>query len=209
MARKPNTTSRRAEIVNAMLHVMARQGYERATIQAIAQEAGLAPGLIHYHFKNKQEILVSLVKSIAEFAKLRSADAATGAMSAIERLQIHLESRVGLGPGAAPDMVAAWVVIGAESVRITEVRELYQQVIANELAALTALLSDCMNERGRDPGGAHQLAAGLVAMVEGAFHLSCSAGSTMPVGYAANAAMTFARLSIEAAAPRSDSARPL
>ncbi len=199
MSRTPNKTSRRAEIVTAMLHVMARHGYERATIQAIAQEAGLAPGLIHYHFKNKQEILISLVRSIAEFAKARSARAAIDAKSSMDRLRIHLEAGLGLGPGAAPDMVAAWVVIGAESVRQAEVRELYQQVIANELAALTELLTDCMKERGRDPAGVHQLAAGLVAMAEGAFQLSCAAGKVMPVGYASTAAMAFASLSIEAA----------
>lgn len=201
MARKPNTTSRRAEIVTAMLHVMARHGYERATIQAIALEAGLAPGLIHYHFKNKQEILVSLVKSIAEFAKLRSAEAAAGATSSVDRLRVHLNAWLGPGAGAAPDIVAAWVIIGAEAVRIPEVRELYQQVIADELAALTALLADCMQERNRDPGGVDQLAAGLVAMVEGAYQLSSAAGNVMPVGYAANAAMAFALLSIEAAPP--------
>ena len=201
MARKPNTTSRRAEIVTAMLHVMARHGYEKATIQAIALEAGLAPGLIHYHFKNKQEILVSLVKSIAEFARSRSADAGTEAVSAMDRLRTYLHARLGLGPGAAPDIVAAWVMIGAEAVRIPEVREVYQQVIANEMAALTALLTDCMAARDRDPSGVAQLAAGLVAMVEGAYQLSCAAGNAMPVGYAANAAMAFAHLSIEAAPP--------
>lgn len=178
---------------------MARHGYERATIQAIAQEAGLASGLIHYHFKNKQEILVSLVKSIAEYAKLRSASAEVHATSSIDRLQIHLSAWLGLGLGEAPDMVAAWVIIGSEAVRIPEVRELYQQVVADELAALEALLTDCMKERDRDPSGVAQLAAGLAAMVEGAFQLSCAAGNVMPVGYAANAAMTFARLSIEAA----------
>ena len=30
----------------------------------IAREASLAPGLVHYHFTNKQEILVALVEQI-------------------------------------------------------------------------------------------------------------------------------------------------
>ena len=48
--------------------MIARHGYEKATIQAIAAQAGLAPGLIHYHFKNKQEILVSLIGTMAQAA---------------------------------------------------------------------------------------------------------------------------------------------
>jgi len=42
--RKSNTEDRRAEIVAAMLTVIAASGYDRATIQQIAKQAGLAPG---------------------------------------------------------------------------------------------------------------------------------------------------------------------
>lgn len=58
MARPTNTDARRAEIVEAMLRVMARRGYARASIAAIAEEAGLTAGLVHYHFRNKQAILL-------------------------------------------------------------------------------------------------------------------------------------------------------
>jgi len=115
MARQPNTELRRAEIVAAMLPVMARHGYERATIQAIAREAGLTPGLIHYHFKSKQEILVSLVQAITEFAQARFECAAAEAAGPMDRLRAHIEARLGLGQGAAPEMVAAWVMVGAGS----------------------------------------------------------------------------------------------
>lgn len=71
MARTPNTEARRAEITRALLTVIAQHGYERATIQSIAAQAGLAPGLIHYHFKSKQEILVSLIEMMAGVARAR------------------------------------------------------------------------------------------------------------------------------------------
>ena len=38
MSRKPNTDARRAEIVAAMCKVMARTGYGRATVQAVAAQ---------------------------------------------------------------------------------------------------------------------------------------------------------------------------
>ena len=38
-----------------LLAVVATNGYERATIQLIAKQAGLAPGLVHYPFKDKRE----------------------------------------------------------------------------------------------------------------------------------------------------------
>ena len=196
-----NTEHRRAAIVAAMLPVMAQHGYERATIQAIAREAGLTPGLIHYHFKSKQEILVELVKAIMEFARTRFERAAAGAAGPTERLHAYIDARLGLGAGAAPDMVAAWVMVGAEAVRQPEVRVLYEQAIAAELATLTQLLAECLAEKRRAPDAAPALAAGLVAMMEGAFQLSSAAAGVMPAGYAAAAAMGFATLSI-AAAPK-------
>ena len=98
-------------------------------------------------------------------------------------------------------MVAAWVMVGAEAVRQPEVRALYEQAIAAELAALTQLLSQCLVERKRQVDGAPALAAGMVALMEGAFQLSSAAAGVMPAGYAADAAMSLASLSI-AAAPR-------
>jgi TetR/AcrR family transcriptional regulator, transcriptional repressor of bet genes len=194
-----NTEHRRAAIVAAMLPVMAQHGYERATIQAIAREAGLTPGLIHYHFKSKQEILVELVKAIMEFARSRFERAATDDARPTERLRAYIDARLGLGAGAGPDMVVAWVMVGAEAVRQPEVRALYEQAIAAELAVLTQLLHACLAEKRRATGSAPTLAAGLVAMMEGAFQLSSAAAGVMPAGYAADTAMSFASLSIAAA----------
>jgi TetR/AcrR family transcriptional regulator, transcriptional repressor of bet genes len=50
-----------AEIVAATPTVIAANGYERATIQQIAKQAGLAPGLIHYHFHDKRAFQLSSV----------------------------------------------------------------------------------------------------------------------------------------------------
>jgi len=55
MARPSNTDERRGQIVAALQAVMARAGYAGATIAAIARQAELAPGLVHYHFKDKRD----------------------------------------------------------------------------------------------------------------------------------------------------------
>jgi TetR/AcrR family transcriptional repressor of bet genes len=198
MARTSNSASRRAEIVRALQTVMARQGYEKATIQAIAAEAGLAPGLLHYHFKSKQEILVSLVTTLADYAQQRFAQLAGEADDPAVRLRAYIEARLGLGPGAAPEIVAAWVMIGAEAVRQPEVKEAFQKAVATELALLTALLTDCLRQRGRPEAGADHIAAGVLAMMQGAYQLASAAGELMPKGYASEAALGFAMQSVEA-----------
>ncbi len=59
----PVTT--REHIIQAAYHVLVEQGYDAATIKAIAREAGVAPGLVHYYFTNKDELLVAVLKDIS------------------------------------------------------------------------------------------------------------------------------------------------
>ena len=202
MARSSNTEARRAEITGALLAVIARHGYEKATIQAIAAQAGLAPGLIHYHFKNKQEILVSLIAAMAEAANARYATVLGDQVEPAARLRAYLHARLGLGEGAAPEIVAAWVMIGAESVRQPEVRAVYQRMVADELALLTTLLTDSLRAAGHATEGAAPLAAGLAALIAGAYQLSSATTDVMPRGYAAEAATRYAELAVAAAPVR-------
>ena len=193
MSKRPNTEQRRSEIVNALLSVIAEHGYARATIQLIAQRAGLAPGLIHYHFKTKAEILLELVKTLVELSARRYAAFSAAAKTPEERLIAYINARLAQGVGADPAAVAAWVMIGAEAVRQPDVREIYQQAIGAEFALLKELLTDYLLSRGQPADKVEQVAAGLLALMEGAFQLASAAPALMPSGYAASMAIRFIR----------------
>ncbi|MBC3916423.1 TetR/AcrR family transcriptional regulator [Undibacterium sp. CY18W] len=191
MSRKSNTEQRRKEIVFALLSVMAEQGYEKATILAIAKKAELAPGLIHYHFKSKGEILIALVKVLAGLSRERYEALSASAHTPQEKLAAYVQARLAKGEGAMPEAVSAWVVIGAEAVRQSEVRAVFQEAIAAELALIQALLTACLEDQKKAIDGVAGLAAGLLAFMEGAFQLASAAGDVMPQGYAAATAMVF------------------
>ena len=191
MSRRSNTNERRAEIVGALLAVMAEHGYEKATIQVIAKTAGLAPGLLHYHFNSKAEILLELVKSLAELSRRRFDEFAKLASTPEDRLHAYINARLGMGQGANPKAVAAWVVIGAEAVRQPEVRAVYQKAVKAELALLRGLLSEYLKHRQKPMRNTQRLAASILAMMEGAFQLASAAGDVMPKGYAAETAIQF------------------
>ena len=72
MSRASNTDDRRAQIVDALIAVMAKHGYDGASIADIARKAGLAPGLVHYHFDSKLEISIEAVRKIAGSTTARS-----------------------------------------------------------------------------------------------------------------------------------------
>jgi len=168
---------------------MSRHGYEKATIQLIAQEAGLTPGLLHYHFKTKAEILLELVKTMAGLAQGRYDELASNAQTPNQRLQAYISARLGLGEGADASAVAAWVVIGAEAVRQPEVREVYRQAAQAESALIKQLLTACLKQRGKQLKNVTHLAAALLAYMEGAFQLASAAPDAMPTGYAADMAL--------------------
>lgn len=188
MPRKPNTEQRRKEIVDGLLAAIAEHGYEKATVQAIARKAGLAPGLVHYHFRDKEEILLELVRSLAGLAQQRYERLAAAAASPDERLRAYIDARLARDGDAQPQAVAAWVIIGAEAVRQPQVRALYQGYIEAELRLLEELLAACLAARSRQAGNAARLAASLVAFMEGAFQLASAARDAMPQGYAADMA---------------------
>lgn len=54
-------TQKREKIIHAANKVMSEKGYEKASIKDIAIQAGITPGLVHYYFRNKEEILIALL----------------------------------------------------------------------------------------------------------------------------------------------------
>jgi TetR/AcrR family transcriptional repressor of bet genes len=52
---------RRGQIVRAAAAVLSRQGYGDTSLKDVAREAGVAPGLLHYYFESKQELLLEVV----------------------------------------------------------------------------------------------------------------------------------------------------
>jgi len=197
MTRKSNTEQRRSEIVRALQTTLARHGYEGATIQLIAAEAGLSPGLIHYHYRDKREILIGLIAALHDYVQQRFARVAEGVSEPRQRLRAYIDARLGLGRGAQPDAVAAWVAIGAEAIRQPEIREVYQEAIAAELRLVRDLIADYLESEHKSRDSAPRLASVLMAFFEGAFQLSAAARRVMPKGYAADAAMQLVECFVE------------
>jgi AcrR family transcriptional regulator len=52
---------RRQQIVAAATAVLGRQGYASSSLKQVAKEAGIAPGLLHYYFQSKEELLLEVV----------------------------------------------------------------------------------------------------------------------------------------------------
>ena len=62
--KKDISNTRRSQLTRAAYKVVGQKGYYDFTIRDIAREAGLSTGLVHYYFKNKEDLLLTLLKEM-------------------------------------------------------------------------------------------------------------------------------------------------
>ena len=202
MARPSNTEERRQQIVAGLLRVMAERGYEGASVAAIAKAAELSPGLVHYHFKDKQEILLTLAEQIAGRVHERVASrlARVKGGDARARVDAFLDAFLATGTDADPASVASWVTISAEAIRQPEVRAIYEKVVRTDLEHLEELVGAVVGKRK-----ARAMAAGLFAAIQGYFVLAASVPGLVPPGSAASTVKRMAAGLLELAQPSEES----
>lgn len=193
-----NTEQRREEIAFALARVMARTGYDRASVNAIAAEAGIAAGGVHYHFGSKAEILIDLIERLVATAEERVERRAARADGPRTRLAAILDGLLVLGEDAEPGAVALWALIGAEAVRDEEVRAAYSAWIARARDRLRDAYADACRAEGRSAVGASRAAATLIALVEGYYAVAAGAPGVVPAGSAAPAARQIALALLDA-----------
>lgn len=68
---KESTTQRdsvetKARIIEATARVLAEKGYEATTLREIARAADAAPGLVHYYFGGKEQLVVEVLKAMGD-----------------------------------------------------------------------------------------------------------------------------------------------
>ncbi|WP_151758777.1 TetR/AcrR family transcriptional regulator [Dictyobacter vulcani] len=56
----------RTRIIAAAYKVLAEKGYEATTLREISKAADAAPGLVHYYFGGKDQLLVEVLKAVSE-----------------------------------------------------------------------------------------------------------------------------------------------
>lgn len=167
---------------------MAKEGYEGATIQSIARQAKLSPGLLHYHFHSKLEIMLELIQLLSDRVQSRFEALAKKSKTEAEsdaELRAFIKAHLMPGEDAYPNAVACWIVIGSEALRQQEVREAYQKICHKHISLLETIVRACLESRQRESRQARSIALGIFAAIEGAYRLVLAAPSLIESGFAA------------------------
>lgn len=145
MGRKSERAARRAEILRAFAKVLADHGYAGATITAIAAEAGLSPGLLHHHFRDKAEMLETLLSAlIGKFsARLSLARKTASGIDAYIDAALKLDQ--------ASDLVSArcWVGIFSEALRSPELFKKVRHLLGEEVGRVKEISGGALGEGGK------------------------------------------------------------
>src|SRR4051812_36798805 len=117
MPRPSNTEERRRQIALGLRRTMASKGYEGATVAEIARAARLTSGLVHYHFKDKLEILLAVLEGLVEEHGGRVDRAVAAGGDPVAALAAFIDVHLAVGPHADPEALACWVILGTEALR--------------------------------------------------------------------------------------------
>jgi AcrR family transcriptional regulator len=82
---------RRGQIIRAAATVLGRIGYSDSSVKQIAHEAGVAPGLVHYYFTSKEELLVAVVHDLEREMVADWQSAVSGIDDPLERIVAALD----------------------------------------------------------------------------------------------------------------------
>ena len=153
---KPDTHER---ILQAAFTVLSRQGYENTSIKDIAEQAGVAQGLVHYHFKSKQQLVLAVLQFVCQKVELGVVEGEAGAIQAFEDTKRTLkDSR------EANSLYVQLIGVGLHDALVgAGIRDF----IRSERTHIEALARQVLAERGQTNGAARGIAGVVWAAVLG------------------------------------------
>ncbi len=90
---QPTSLARRADIIAAAIHIIARDGIRACTITALERATGFARGHFTYHFDSKEQIIGLAFAAVGSDFAMSQAEATFGG-SAAERLEHRVRAAV-------------------------------------------------------------------------------------------------------------------
>lgn len=176
------------------IRVLAEGTFHDVSVADIARAAGLKPGLVHYHFATKEEVLPLAVERLTLRLATRIERRARCAVNAEARLFSLIDGWLArAAPGDAPDdddeAVRAWATIGAEAMFRPGVAALYREALGRAHRQLHDAAVAVVGAEAAAP-----LATLLMAFVEGALRMGAAAAGVIAPGDAAPLARHLVRV---------------
>jgi TetR/AcrR family transcriptional repressor of bet genes len=160
---------------------MAEKGYDGASIADVARAARLTPGLVHYHFQSKLQILQAVVVELGE-THARTLEQALAKVrgDARRELDAFIDVHLAVGKSSDPRLLACWIAIGAEAIREPTVGARYREILQRLTFGLEQILDAGVAAKRFHAADTRAAAVAIVAAIQGYFCIAGSARSLIP-----------------------------
>lgn len=163
-SREETKLHRRQQLVDATIDCIARLGFAETTVARVAETAGLSQGIVIFHFKSKEQLLVEALRHLAEEYQQtwRQAMARAGGEDAPALDRICALVAADFAPAlCSRKKVAVWHAFWGES----KARPVYRQICGErDDDRFREMESACEDLR---PGQGWQLAAMIDSLSDG------------------------------------------
>lgn len=139
---------------------------------AVGAEAGIAPGLIHHHFRNKEEILSALLQTLMTGFRRR----VSAFDDESEPLLAYADGALALDATADVTAARCWVGVFAEALRSPSLFKQFRRLIDTEIMAIQKRSGYSLS----DHDASAVLAFIIGSLVMGAFAPRKTAGFAAP-----------------------------
>jgi AcrR family transcriptional regulator len=165
MGRKKITQERQKQIFIGLFNAIAKNGFANCTITEISQQAGLSRGILHYYFKNKQEMQLEFMKSLGNTHYEGLLWLISGMEDAREKIRSVIRFHFLDESKAFNDMVRVWVEFWGQSPHDRQVREVIRTIQQRLRGLIAGIIEEGMEKglfRKVDPVGTASMIMGLI-----------------------------------------------
>jgi len=164
---------RRDSIIDAACSTIVEVGISQLTVADVAQRADISSGLVHYHFRTKQQLLTAACERLAaRRAGARAAALAADGLPALDALWSALRD------GAESAAERACTDLALLGRRDPDVRRALATQRREELRALTARLPTLLGSLGSAPAAPPEEMAALVVQFLDGTALALASGTS-------------------------------
>lgn len=117
-------------IFQSAMRVFSKSGYNGATMDAIAADAGVAKGTLYYHFKSKEEIFKYIIKEGMNFIKEKIENVASKQDDALSKIRVLCRIQLGLVYESRDFFKVIMSQLWGQEIRQLELRESLKNYIS-------------------------------------------------------------------------------
>jgi AcrR family transcriptional regulator len=168
--KKQTREEKTKRILEAAVSVLAEKGYENATIKDIARKANVNWGLLHYYFKDKEDLVVQAL-DFASYAILQSTSQLFASGKSIEATVDDsielLKKNYRENPGFYKLLFEMWCASGRSKKIRTELVRCLNRITSSLQTELDKFLSNRTDGGSSSTIDSKELASLIIAMTDG------------------------------------------